>query len=211
MDGFDPALSRARSLGRTPEEHVALERMLAVRRARRRQGGGAVLSRVRGPTLSMPPPPPSLPPHQLHSSPSASRPRRQEADPATPAPVHAAGDSVADIRAELLRPWGYTGRPRRRPRQCKGAGWHKRGYRSVGQMWINTELSGCIKGHDYSQEMTLGDFVRTIQSKDVVIFSLHSIPFRPFPIFWAFVDCLETFLARNAWHHQRLHVLNLSW
>lgn len=56
-------------------------------------------------------------------------------------------------------------------------------------MWINTELSGCVKGHDYSQEMTLGDFVRSIKSKDVVVFPSLFIPF-PFPVslFWPFVD-----------------------
>lgn len=53
-------------------------------------------------------------------------------------------------------------------------------------MWINTELSGCIKGHDYSQEMTLGAFVRSIKSEDVVLFPSLFIPFPSLSPFLSF-------------------------
>lgn len=67
-------------------------------------------------------------------------------------------------------------------------------------MWIDTELSGCINGHDYYQEMSLGNFVRTIQSKYVVTFFhfIFPFPFSPFPSFEHLLIALGASLTRNA-------------
>ena len=46
-------------------------------------------------------------------------------------------------------------------RKARGAGWHRRGYRDLGCMWINVQLGkgGCIKGRDVKENRTLRAFV----------------------------------------------------
>ncbi|KAH9890215.1 hypothetical protein F4778DRAFT_377329 [Xylariomycetidae sp. FL2044] len=49
-------------------------------------------------------------------------------------------------------------------RNCRGAGWHRRGYRSNGCMWINVKQGsyGPVSGRDFREVETLKGFVKSV-------------------------------------------------
>ncbi|KAI1078383.1 hypothetical protein F5B20DRAFT_582306 [Whalleya microplaca] len=46
-------------------------------------------------------------------------------------------------------------------RTVRGAGWHRRGYRDNGGMWINVK-HGCVRGQDVDENSTLISFVKNV-------------------------------------------------
>lgn len=215
--GVDPTKFARRAIGRSPEEHAALERVLAERRRRRGLAGGgsggtSTSSRSRARSRS-PRAGPSgervdlaqqrralerrerefeqqqrehllrlrVQEHDLEQ-----RRRRQERQLAAQEQELAARAQaqqvvgglsgidedqaallalpVAQRRAALLAPFGVTGARRRAKGDSKGAGWHKKGYRDAGDMWINVrEGEECTKGQDVYEGSTLADFVLQVQ------------------------------------------------
>ncbi|KAI1301998.1 hypothetical protein F5Y03DRAFT_214714 [Xylaria venustula] len=63
-------------------------------------------------------------------------------------------------------PPGRKSRPKYSQRNVRGAGWHRRGYRSYGDMWINVRAGshGFTRGMDVSENSTLSEFVRHVFS-----------------------------------------------
>ncbi|KAI1174578.1 hypothetical protein F4777DRAFT_381118 [Nemania sp. FL0916] len=64
-------------------------------------------------------------------------------------------------------PPGRKSKPQGSMRDVRGAGWHKRGYRSLGAMWINVKecwegSNGHTRGRDVYENETLTSFVRDI-------------------------------------------------
>ncbi|KAI1209547.1 uncharacterized protein F4807DRAFT_96880 [Annulohypoxylon truncatum] len=49
-------------------------------------------------------------------------------------------------------------------RKVKGAGWHRRGWRERGNMWINVKEGsyGAVRGMDVNENATLASFVSTV-------------------------------------------------
>ncbi|GAW20519.1 hypothetical protein ANO14919_100250 [Xylariales sp. No.14919] len=196
----------ARAVGRTPEEHAALERALARRRAR---------------SSHAPPVSRAAQPHHHHQHPSQverkddGHARFQFLDPrefdeaeeddreaSTADDVYeflrGVDDSVmysvfkilypgvistsslyyeyAMFRAEVAAaksgptPPALGVPPRRRSkpayarRNVRGAGWHKRGYRDYGCMWINVRQGsyGHTRGTDAPENQTLTAFVKSV-------------------------------------------------
>lgn len=151
----DPSLYHARSHGRTPAEHAALEAQLARRRAESRARVGPVRAAST----------PSRRPGPYTTSPSSLPQQRQQQSP-SPAPRD--GRTKAQIRAALLGPFGYVRRHPLRGQTNRGSGWHKKGYRSCGDMWINVKRSSVsYRGEDFDENMTLASFVRRIQSRSI--------------------------------------------
>ena len=46
-------------------------------------------------------------------------------------------------------------------RSCRGKGWHRKGYRDGGCMWLNLKRAYCegpfTRGADYNENMTIGE------------------------------------------------------
>ncbi|EMR63757.1 hypothetical protein UCREL1_9284 [Eutypa lata UCREL1] len=57
-----------------------------------------------------------------------------------------------------------TGRVNYSSRKARGAGWHRRGYRDSGDLWINVREGsyGSVKGRDENENETLRAFVRHV-------------------------------------------------
>ncbi|KUI56604.1 hypothetical protein VP1G_03864 [Cytospora mali] len=83
--------------------------------------------------------------------------------------------SIAMRRMALLAPFG--GFPRRRATKggsSRGAGWHKRGWRYLNNMWINVKAgSEYTRGQEVRESSTLADFVWQVQE------SQNGMDFRP--------------------------------
>ncbi|KAI1346236.1 hypothetical protein F5Y01DRAFT_298363 [Xylaria sp. FL0043] len=64
-------------------------------------------------------------------------------------------------------PPGRKSKPAPTMRNVRGAGWHKRGYRDYGMMWINVREGsyGHTRGMDASENETLTSFVRSVFNK----------------------------------------------
>ncbi|KAJ7600745.1 hypothetical protein C8J56DRAFT_16658 [Mycena floridula] len=66
----------------------------------------------------------------------------------------------------------YRSVPLRSRRNVRGAGWHRRGYRDAGCMWINVKLGsyGHVRGQDVQEDMSINDFwnqvIRGIEMED---------------------------------------------
>ncbi|KAL4257131.1 hypothetical protein AB1N83_009510 [Pleurotus pulmonarius] len=67
-------------------------------------------------------------------------------------------------------------------RNCRGAGWHKRGYRDNGCMWINVRRGsyGCTRGQDLNERCTIREFW------DQVVSSIQMEDGFPIPQGWSF-------------------------
>ncbi|KAI1398860.1 hypothetical protein F4819DRAFT_438789 [Hypoxylon fuscum] len=66
-------------------------------------------------------------------------------------------------RAQRVRGVGPLNRSRR---NVRGAGWHRRGYRDHGDMWINVKEGsyGAVHGMDVNENETLAGFVKWVAS-----------------------------------------------
>lgn len=64
-------------------------------------------------------------------------------------------------RAQRVRGVGPLNRSRR---NVRGAGWHRRGYRDHGDMWINVKEGsyGAVHGMDVNENETLAGFVKWV-------------------------------------------------
>ncbi|KAI1412221.1 hypothetical protein F5Y13DRAFT_49051 [Hypoxylon sp. FL1857] len=51
-------------------------------------------------------------------------------------------------------------------RNVRGAGWHRRGYRNRGNMWINVKQGsyGAVQGMDVNENETLASFAKSVAS-----------------------------------------------
>ncbi|KAI1108815.1 hypothetical protein F5Y14DRAFT_434688 [Nemania sp. NC0429] len=213
----------ARAVGRTPEEHAALELALA----RRRQARLPPASPAPRPGQRHhhhrqhhhPPPPPSPVEREdggharFQPSDSPDFERRVEEDDREDSPAdgvpefyHEIDDrdmyrvfNVIQAEAELENPHGMRStsfsyfdyamfrarvaaaksgptppalgvpparksKPKFSWRDVRGAGWHRRGYRSHGHMWINVKEGsyGHTRGTDVHENRTLSDFVKDV-------------------------------------------------
>ncbi|KAI0132426.1 hypothetical protein BJ170DRAFT_592383 [Xylariales sp. AK1849] len=156
----------ARAVGRTPEEHAALELVLARRREEERKAVGrrpvaSRKSRTRSTadsSISASNPssmrcPHPAPRQRLLTRMDRMRALVQDASPApTPPSVGAHSRS------------GRRGRVQLSSRSVRGAGWHRRGYRDLGDMWINVKQGthGCVKGMDVNENASLRSLVREV-------------------------------------------------
>ncbi|KAI0521121.1 hypothetical protein F5B22DRAFT_597720 [Xylaria bambusicola] len=195
----------ARAVGRTPEEHAALERALARRRARLHNE--TQLPRpVQRHHLS---PVENVNPRRLRSEllgTNGSQARvgdREDSPPAEmPEHLHEIDDSeiytifkmchkphpfihgrssfphfdYAMFRAKVAAaksspalpalgvPPTRRWKPGYNPRKVRGAGWHKRGYRDLGNMWINVRDGsyGHTRGRDVYENQTLSQFAQFV-------------------------------------------------
>ncbi|KAI0974150.1 hypothetical protein F4678DRAFT_400511 [Xylaria arbuscula] len=193
----------ARAVGRTPEEHAALEQALARRRVRLTHASPAYspdqqhyLSQLENED-----------PRHLRSQPISARDSQREVDHREASPpaevpeyLHEIDDSeiyrtfkicngletprlfpyfdYAMFRAKVAAaksgptipalgvPPGRKSKPKYSVRNVRGAGWHRRGYRSNGDMWINVREGsyGFTRGMDVSENSTLSQFVRSVFS-----------------------------------------------
>ncbi|KAI1272842.1 hypothetical protein F5Y07DRAFT_280835 [Xylaria sp. FL0933] len=220
MDNATEAQRRieARAVGRTPEEHAALERALERRRRRNR------LSHASSPAISRP-----VQQHQHHHHHPSQQGNeddghvrfqplgangfegRAEDDREASSPaevleylhevddseiyrifriIHAGVESpswvsessfyfdYAMFRAKVAAaksgptlpalgiPPGRKSKPAHTMRNVRGAGWHRRGYRDLGMMWINVREGsyGHTRGMDASENESLTSFVRSVFS-----------------------------------------------
>ncbi|KAI0828430.1 hypothetical protein F5Y06DRAFT_223453 [Hypoxylon sp. FL0890] len=66
-------------------------------------------------------------------------------------------------RAQRVRGVGPLNMSRR---NVRGAGWHRRGYRDYGDMWINIKEGsyGAVHGMDVNENATLASFVKLVAS-----------------------------------------------
>ncbi|ROW18372.1 hypothetical protein VPNG_00081 [Cytospora leucostoma] len=204
--GVDPAAFAARAIGRTPEEHEQLERMLAERRRARRTGvrfphrdidiaaaereslrrqeerQREVLRRReeyhrevcrldeerqrelrRLDELQQI----EAAAEHFRANAEAHRRRADRSLPisSAPEPSRPLEGSTAQRRAALLAPFGFTRRRPAKGASCRGSGWHKKGWRFMGEMWINVKVGGeYTRGQDVDEDLTLAGFVEQIQS-----------------------------------------------
>lgn len=196
--GVDPGVFAARAIGRSPEEHERLERMLAARRRRRDATDSGLpatavaiaeqegrlrqeeelrrleelrqLEELRWGREQL------RQQLQLRSAEDIVRQRQGGhgglllPPPWPPSPpwrhLPALDGSTAQRRAALLAPFGFERRRPARRRLCRGKGWHRKGWRDLGMMWINVKAgSEYTRGQDVRQDSTLKDFVRQVQSR----------------------------------------------
>lgn len=71
-----------------------------------------------------------------------------------------------------------TGRVSYSSRKARGAGWHRRGYRDSGDLWINVREGsyGSVKGRDENENETLRAFVRHVFGRFVCCSPLPPCP-----------------------------------
>ncbi|KAI1361977.1 hypothetical protein F5Y08DRAFT_286614 [Xylaria arbuscula] len=198
-----------RAIGRTPEEHLALERALARRRQRQSSHASPVshpVQRYQHPShvegkddgnARFPPldtrnsqssveghcevsPPTEVPEYLREIDDSEIYGIYQILHSETETPygsstwffyyefakfraIVAAAKSDPTLPALGIPP-GRTSKPTYSPRNVRGAGWHRRGYRDHGNMWINVKAGsyGYTREMDVYENEGLADFVRTI-------------------------------------------------
>ncbi|KAI0200675.1 hypothetical protein F4808DRAFT_427468 [Astrocystis sublimbata] len=200
----------AKAVGRTPEEHAALERALARRRAARLSL--ASLESGTHPRPHLHPPAVDGDDGRARSQPLDTRgfqgsalENHHEASPAAEVPeyLHEIDDSeiyntflmmhdglenpsvssrssfyfdYAMFRAKVAAaksnpslpalgvPPERKSKPKYSMRDARGAGWHKRGYRDHGSMWINVRAGshGHTRGMDAPENERLADFVTSV-------------------------------------------------
>ncbi|KAL2273702.1 hypothetical protein FJTKL_04156 [Diaporthe vaccinii] len=166
--GVDPTKFARRAIGRSPEEHAALERRRALERREREfeQQQRERLLRLEAQERD-------LQQRRLRQEQQLAAQGRELAHaqrvvgglPEINEDQVLLALPVAQRRAAILAPFGVTGGRRRAKGKSKGAGWHKRGYRDDGgYMWINVkEEEECTKGNDVHEGSTLAEFVRDVQ------------------------------------------------
>lgn len=159
----DPAAVAARAVGRTAAEHAAVEERLAIRRAYRLE---PEVARRRTDAARR-----QWQQQQLHHEGKqlqqnallAAQPRALSPSPSQEHSPPQAGRAPAPARWSAAQP-----RPRKTrlsSRKARGAGWHKRGYRDLGGMWINVKAGGAVRGMDVNENATLKEFVRQVEGK----------------------------------------------
>ncbi|KAF8301125.1 hypothetical protein DL93DRAFT_2233751 [Clavulina sp. PMI_390] len=67
-------------------------------------------------------------------------------------------------------------------RNARGAGWHKRGYRDMGCMWLNIKQGsyGSVRGMDVNEHSTLAELIEQVYSSESMCDGY------PLPDGWAF-------------------------
>ena len=62
-------------------------------------------------------------------------------------------------------------------RNVRGAGWHKRGYRNNGDMWINVRRGsyGHTRGMDVNESLTISEFCGQVISECWFLISFHHL------------------------------------
>ncbi|ROW11472.1 hypothetical protein VMCG_01164 [Cytospora schulzeri] len=183
--GVHPAVFAARAVGRSPEEHEKLERMLAARRARgtsspavayvrrRMNGSGDVAAEQEElrrqqeqeqRQLEVPRQGGRAEEEEIARFRASAAPQRQCDHRPSSSPLRQALDgSAAQRRTALLAPFGFTrGRPAKG--YARGAGWHRRGWRDMGEMWIDVKIgSEYTEGQDVDEDLTMEGFVEQVQ------------------------------------------------
>ncbi|KAJ3578480.1 hypothetical protein NPX13_g2081 [Xylaria arbuscula] len=199
----------ARAIGRTPEEHLALERALARRRQRQSSHASPVshpVQRYQHPShvegqddrnarfqpLDTCNSQSSVEGHREVSPPtevpeyldeiddweiySIYQILHSETEPPYGSPTWFFYFDYAMFRAKVVTaksaatlpalgiPPGRKSKPTYSPRNVRGAGWHRRGYRDHGNMWINVKAGsyGYRRGMNVYENEGLADFVRTV-------------------------------------------------